>query len=152
MTGQIWFEDFEPGAVLTSPERLITVADIDRWAALTGENHPVHMDEDFARAAGFLGRICHGLFSLALVEGLKAQIGVFDRSVTASLSWTDVRFLAPLYPGERIRLRLELVSKRATRTPGRGLATERGTLLKADGTEVVTGEHVVFLLNRPDRA
>jgi len=152
MMSQIWFEDFEPGTVLTSPEREITVADIDRWAALTGENHPVHMDEAFARAAGFAGRICHGLFSLALVEGLKAEIGVFDRSVTASLSWNDVRFLAPLYPGDRVHLRLELVSKRPTRTPGRGLATERGILRKADGTEVVTGEHLVFLLNRPEDA
>lgn len=147
---QIWFEDFTPGTTLRSEPRRITTADIDGWAALTGEDHPVHMDEAFARAAGFDGRICHGLFSLALVEGLKAKLGLFDRSVTASLSWTDVKFLAPLYPGDLVHLELDLVDKRPTRTPGRGLATERGRLVKADGTVVITGDHVVFLLNRPE--
>lgn len=149
MTAQIWFEDFQPGTVLESPPRRITVEDIDRYAALTGEDHPVHMDAEFARAAGFNGRIAHGLFALALVEGLKAQMGGFDRSVIASLGWDKVRFLAPLEPGDEVRLRLELVEKRPSSKPGRGVATEKGSLVKADGTVVVTGEHAVILLSRP---
>ncbi|MDK3017313.1 MaoC family dehydratase [Pseudodonghicola flavimaris] len=149
MTDQIWFEDFTPGAALISPRRRITISDIDTYAALTGERHPVHMDEAFAREAGFDGRIAHGLFSLALIEGLKSQLGVFERSVTASLGWTDIKFSAPLYPGEEVYLRLEFVDKRMTSKPGRGLATERGFLLKADGTEVVSGDHLIFLLCRP---
>lgn len=147
---QIWYEDFEPGTVLTSAAREITVADIDGYARLTGEDHPVHMDAAFARAAGFAGRITHGLFNLALIEGLKATLGCFDRSVIASLGWTDIRFSAPLYPGEAVHLRLELVDRRPTRKPGRGLCTERGILLKADGTEVVRGDHLVMVLNRPE--
>lgn len=150
MTDQIWYEDFIPGDALTSPVRRITVEDIDAYAALTGEHHPVHMDEDFARKAGFNGRIAHGLFSLALIEGLKSQMGVFERSVTASLGWTDIKFSAPLYPGEEVYLRLEFVEKRMTSKPGRGLATERGILLKSDGTEVVSGDHLIFLLCRPE--
>jgi len=150
MTEQIWFEDFTPGTVLTSPSRLITLDDIDRYADLTGERHPVHMDEAFAKAAGFRGRIAHGLFSLALIEGLKAELGCFERSVTASLGWDKVRFSAPLEPGDAVHLRLEFVERRMTSKPGRGLATERGVLIKADGTEVVSGDHVIFLLCRPD--
>jgi acyl dehydratase len=149
MTEQIWFEDFQPGTVLESPPRRITVEDIDRYAALTGEDHPVHMDAEFARAAGFNGRIAHGLFALALVEGLKARMGGFDRSVVASLGWDKVRFLAPLEPGDEVRLKLELVEKRPSSRPGRGVAVERGSLLKADGTVVVTGDHAIVLLNRP---
>ncbi|MDI1343356.1 MAG: MaoC family dehydratase [Pseudolabrys sp.] len=150
MAEQIWFEDFTPGAVLTSSARVITFDDIDRWAALTGERHPVHMDDDFARAAGFRGRIAHGLFSLALIEGLKAELGCFEQSVTASLGWDNVRFHAPLYPGDRVHLRLELVEKRPTSKPGRGVATERGVLVGADGTEVTSGDHVIFLRYRPN--
>lgn len=149
MTRQIWFEDFTPGRVLTSPARRITLDDIDRYAALTGERHPVHMDEAFARAAGFRGRIAHGLFGLALIEGLKAELGCFEQSVTASLGWTDVRFLAPLEPGDDVHLRLEFVDRRMTSKPGRGVATERGVLVKADGTAVTSGDHTIFLLCRP---
>lgn len=152
MSEQIWYEDFLPGKVLTSAPRKITLADIEDYARLTGENHPVHMDEAFAREAGFAGRITHGLFNLALIEGLKAGLGCFERSVTASLGWSDIKFSAPLYPGEEVYLKLEFVERRLTSKPGRGLATERGYLLKADGTEVVRGDHVIFLLTRPTSA
>lgn len=150
MSNQIWYEDFTPGTVLTSAPRQITLADIDDYARLTGEDHPVHMDDAFAREAGFAGRITHGLFNLALIEGLKATLGCFDRSVTASLGWTDIKFSAPLYPGEDVYLKLEFVDRRLTSKAGRGIATERGYLVKADGTEVVRGDHLIFLLTRPD--
>ncbi len=149
MTEQIWFEDFRPGTVLTSPARRITLTDIDRYADLTGERHPVHMDEAFARTAGFRGRIAHGLFGLALIEGLKAAIGCFEQSVIASLGWDKVRFHAPLEPGDLVHLELTLVEKRASSRPGRGIAVERGALVKADGTMVTSGDHAVILLMRP---
>ncbi|WP_431280680.1 MaoC family dehydratase [Humitalea sp. 24SJ18S-53] len=149
MIEQIWFEDFCPGTVLRSASRAITLDDIDRYAALTGEAHPVHMDADFARAAGFRGRIAHGLFGLALIEGLKAQLGCFERSVVASLGWDKVKFLAPLEPGDLVHLELTLVDKRPSSKPGRGIATEHGALVKQDGTVVTSGDHVIVLLNRP---
>lgn len=149
MQDQIWYEDFIPGTVLTSAARSITLADIEDYAKLTGEDHPVHMDDAFAREAGFAGRITHGLFNLALIEGLKAGLGCFDRSVTASLGWTDIKFSAPLYPGEAVILKLEFVERRLTSKPGRGMATERGILVKTDGTEVVRGDHLIFLMTRP---
>ena len=149
MTEQIWYEDFTPGTVLRSGFRRITLADIDGWAALTGERHPVHMDEAFARAAGFRGRIAHGLFSLALIEGLKAELGCFERSVVASLGWDKVRFHAPLEPGDAVMLELELVEKRMSSKPGRGIATERGRLVKGDGTLVASGDHAIVLMTRP---
>lgn len=142
----IWYEDFLPGTARTSAPRRIDVADIDAYAALTGEDHPVHMDNDFARTAGFAGRITHGLFNLALIEGLKAEVGGLDRSVIASLGWSDIKFSAPLYPGEEVHLRLHSPTKK----PGRGLATERGTLVKADGSVVVSGDHLVLMQNRPE--
>ncbi len=150
MSAQIWYDDFTPGTAQLSDPRRITLDDIDRYAALTGERHPVHMDDDFARAAGFDGRIAHGLFSLALIEGLKSTMGLFQRSVTASLGWDNIRFTAPLYPGDDVHLRLEFIERRMTSKPGRGLAKERGILLKSDGTEVVSGDHMIFLLCRPD--
>jgi acyl dehydratase len=151
MTEQVWYEDFIPGTVLTSPSRMITAADIDAYAALTGEDHPVHMDEAFARSAGFKGRIAHGLFGLALIEGLKARLGCFDRSVIASLGWDKVRFRAPMDVGDEVHLRLELMDRRPASKPGRGIATERGLLVKADGTVATEGEHVVIVLTRPDQ-
>lgn len=152
MTGQIWYEDFVPGTELTSQMRRITIRDIDDFAALTGERHPVHMDDAFAQAAGFKGRIAHGMFGLALIEGLKSGLQLFERSVIASLGWNKVRFLAPLEPGDEVRLRLLFTDRRMTSKPGRGLARERGILEKSDGTVVTTGDHLVLILCRPQGA
>lgn len=152
MEEQIWYEDFVPGTKLISSTRVITVDDIDRYADLTGERHPVHMDEDFARAAGFRGRIAHGLFGLALIEGLKAQLGCFERSVIASLGWDKIRFLAPLEPGDEVYLDLELVEKRLSSKPDRGIAVEHGRLLRKDGRLLTSGDHTIVLLLRPTTA
>jgi len=152
MNHQIWYEDFIPGLVFKSVERVIKLSDIDTYAELTGERHPVHLDETFARSIGFRGRIAHGLFSLALVEGLKSGLGLFEKSVVASLGWNSVKFSSPLEPGDRVQLRLEFIDRRPSSKAGRGLATERGFLLKSDGTEVVRGDHLVIILKRPNEA
>lgn len=152
VTEQIWFEDFVPGTKLISASRTVTIADIDAWAELTGERHPVHMDAAFARAAGFRGRIAHGLFSLALIEGLKAEMGGFEASVIASLGWDKVSFRAPLEPGDEVHAELELMDRRETSKPERGVVTERGSLLRADGTLITTGEHKMILRFRPATA
>ncbi len=149
MSGDIWYEDFGPGTVLRSAARVVTLDDIDRYADLTGERHPVHMDEAFARAAGFPGRIAHGLFGLALIEGLKAGMG-FERSVTASLGWDAVRFHAPILPGDAVHLELDCVSRRPSKRPGIGVAVERGRLMRADGTLLTSGDHTILLRMRPD--
>jgi len=41
------------------------------------------------------------------------------------------------------------VGKRPSSKPGRGVAVERGELVKADGTLVTSGDHTLILLTRP---
>jgi acyl dehydratase len=48
-----------------------------------------------------------------------------------------------------VHLELTLVEKRPSSRPGRGIATERGALVKQDGTVVTSGDHVIVLLARP---
>jgi acyl-CoA synthetase (AMP-forming)/AMP-acid ligase II len=87
-----------------------------------------------ARAAGVSGRIAHHRFGLALIEGLKAGPGVFEGSVIARPGRTDVPIHAPLLPGDRVQLERERPTSRPSSRPGRGIATERGRLLRAEGS------------------
>ncbi|HET6522599.1 MAG TPA: MaoC/PaaZ C-terminal domain-containing protein [Geminicoccaceae bacterium] len=146
--GGLFFEDVEPGVGFETPGRAVTAADIDAFAELTGDHHGIHMDDAAARAAGFPGRIAHGLFGLALMEGIKAPLGLFERSAIASLGWDRVRFLRPILVGDRVRLRVTFTAKRRTSRPGRGVVTEFVELLNQRDEVVSTGEHPLLVACR----
>ncbi len=57
-----------------------------------------------------------------------------------------------LEPGDAVHLELTLVEKRPSSKPGRGIAIERGALVKSDGTLVTSGDHAIVLLFAPPAA
>lgn len=57
---------FEPGQALPSQEYAVTRADLRAYAAASGDDNPIHQDEDVARAVGLPGVIAHGMVTLAL--------------------------------------------------------------------------------------
>lgn len=82
-----------------SISRAIGDAEIDAFAALTGDISPLHMSQGFAAARGFRGRVVHG----ALLIGYFSQIvGVHFPGENALLATADARFLAPALSGDTI--------------------------------------------------
>lgn len=98
----------------------------------------VHMDDEFAREAGFPGRIAHGLLGLAMADGLKTRCAVRLLGL-ATLGW-NWSFRAPLLPGDRIHARLEVVAKRDTRRPGRGIVTFGMRVVNQRGETIQDGQ------------
>jgi acyl dehydratase len=113
------FEAFEPGATWTSPDRLVTQADIDAFAGLTGDHNPVHVDAGFAARTPFRSRIAHGLLVESLLSGLAWRLGIFDGTIVA-LQEVSMRFEAPVRPGDSIRLELEVLERDPHPGPRRG--------------------------------
>jgi acyl dehydratase len=68
---------------------------------LSGDVNPLHVDPDFAKAAGFARPILHGLatFGVAGHALLKSACGYAPERLTAMTG----RFSAPVYPGETVR-------------------------------------------------
>ena len=74
-----YFEDFVIGEEFESPGRTITEADVMMFAGLSGDYNQVHTDEEYCKEHSiYKTRIAHGLFGLALVEGLKFREGLFE--------------------------------------------------------------------------
>ena len=65
-TTQLYLEDFSEGQIFSSPPRTITEADVLGFAALTGDAHPLHYDDEYAKTTRFGRPIVHGLHLMAL--------------------------------------------------------------------------------------
>ena len=98
-----------PGHVGTrfgpSSWRAVTQDEVNRFADLTGDHNPVHLDPDFAAGTPFGGTIVHGYLTLALVVPLMAEVvQVTGVGTGVNYGLDRLRFPAPVLVGSRIRL------------------------------------------------
>ncbi|MGH7114640.1 MAG: MaoC/PaaZ C-terminal domain-containing protein [Stellaceae bacterium] len=82
-------------------ETAVGGADIDRFAALSGDASPMHIDPDFARRRGFDDRLVHGAYLVALASRL---VGMSLPGRNALLLKVQMSFAAPVVPGTLVRV------------------------------------------------
>jgi oxepin-CoA hydrolase/3-oxo-5,6-dehydrosuberyl-CoA semialdehyde dehydrogenase len=98
------------GDTFHSAEREVTVADIERFAELSGDRFYAHMDEtQAARNPLFGGRVAHGYFLVSAAAGLFVEPAYGP--VLANYGIDGLRFVKPVKPGDRIRVRLTCKEK-----------------------------------------
>ncbi len=89
----------------------VTQEEVNRFAAVTGDEQWIHTDPERARATPFGGTIAHGYYTLSLHPRLAAQIVRFEGFAFAvNYGLNRVRFPSPLPVGNRVRLRAALVA------------------------------------------
>lgn len=141
----LYYEDVKIGDSFVTPEHRITAEDVGDFCRLTRDFHPLHTDADYARQAGYPNIIAHGLYGLALMEGLKTELHLYDESSIASLGWDMVRFLKPVLVDDVLRVEMEFTARRESK--GRGVVTEAVRLMRGD--EVVTdADHITLIRMR----
>ena len=96
-----YFEDLQVGDRETSAARTIGEADILQFAMLSGDWNPLHADPKVAAAGGFKTPILHGLCTYGTAG--RALIKACCGGDPARLESMQVRFSAPVLPGETIR-------------------------------------------------
>jgi oxepin-CoA hydrolase/3-oxo-5,6-dehydrosuberyl-CoA semialdehyde dehydrogenase len=98
------------GDTFRSGERAVSVEDIERFAALSGDHFYAHMDEAAARRNPiFGGRVAHGYFLISAAAGLFVDPPLGP--VLANYGIDGLRFTQPVKPGDRIRVRLTCKEK-----------------------------------------
>jgi len=146
----LWFEDLTVGRSWTSPSRTVTEADVGAFAGLTGDHHPLHTSEDFARQGPYGARIAHGLLGLSFAHGLMwARTGELDESVVAFLGLTDWRFRAPVHLGTTIHVDYEVSGRRPTSDHTRGVVEMAVRVLDTDRTVLQDGTKTLLVAARP---
>jgi oxepin-CoA hydrolase/3-oxo-5,6-dehydrosuberyl-CoA semialdehyde dehydrogenase len=104
------FGELKIGDTFNSGEREVTVEDIERFAALSGDRFYAHMDEAAARRNPiFGGRVAHGYFLISAAAGLFVDPPLGP--VLANYGIDGLRFTKPVKPGDRIKVRLTCKEK-----------------------------------------
>lgn len=79
-------------------DRTLTQAEFDRFARLSGDDNPIHVDPDFCARTRFGRTVAHGVLLCSILRGLADRIAPGARQVSQA-----VRFPAPTYAGEPMR-------------------------------------------------
>jgi oxepin-CoA hydrolase/3-oxo-5,6-dehydrosuberyl-CoA semialdehyde dehydrogenase len=104
------FGELQIGDTFNSAEREVTIEDIERFAALSGDHFYAHMDEAAARRNPlFGGRVAHGYFLVSAAAGLFVDPPYGP--VLANYGIDGLRFTKPVKPGDRIKVRLTCKEK-----------------------------------------
>ena len=93
--GRYW-EEFTVGEVLVTGRRTVDGGDVSRFAGLTGDFNPLHVDAEFARTMPFGERVAHGILTLAVSNGQQNLAGWFEGTTFALLGLDKVKFTMPV--------------------------------------------------------
>ena len=125
-------------------KRTISEADILRFAEISGDHAPIHVDEAYARTTAYGRRIAHGALMMGLLSATSTVIS--ERStkrgathVPVSLGYDRIRIIHPVFIDDTVTARytVEEVDPQAGRTRA------KVEIVKEDGTLCLIGTHVL---------
>jgi acyl dehydratase len=140
-----YFDELEVGEVIVgSRGRTLTEFDVAMFSAVSGDWHPLHNDDEYARRGPFGARIAHGLLVLAMMTGMAPISG---SAVAALYGFERIRFVHPVAIGDTIgyRLTVEALQPRA----GRGVADLAFDVVNQEDRVCATGVIKLLLNYRP---
>ena len=118
--GRFW-EDFSVGEVLVTGRRTIDGGDVSRYAGLSGDFNPLHIDAEFAKTTPFGERVAHGILTLAVSHGQQNLGGWFAGTTLALLGLDRLKFTAPVRFGDTVWTEMTVTEARPSSKPDRGV-------------------------------
>src|SRR5206468_7261718 len=147
LVSQRYFEDFAVGDQFKSPSRTLTDAHFMFFAGMTGDNHPIHYDDEYGKKTRYGRRVAHGLLLTSLTAvGASTLAPVIEESIVAFVE-QSTRFRAPVFIGDTIQPEHEVIALERKRSAG--LLTLRVSLRNQQGEIVLDGEHRYLIAYRP---
>jgi len=144
-----------------TPQLIMTASDVRRYMDATGDRNPLWHDDDYAKAAGYKGRILPpalvGWVPFSIREnpdGSSAEAPDLRRQVPVPKHFTNVRnagseteWLKAVYPGEQLSTRsavVDIVARQGRAGPGIYI-TQEEQILNNDGDIVMRRRHTMAL-------
>ncbi len=114
---------------------------IDTFAELSGDFNPIHVDEEFAKASMFGGRIAHGALSASLISAILGNDLPGPGAVFVEL---NMRFRRPAMMGDEVVARAEVmeINERTGRV-------KMKVSCSVNGKQIIRGDAGVVVPKRP---
>jgi itaconyl-CoA hydratase len=143
-----YFEDFEVGDIYEHPlGKTITTVDNAWFTLLTQNTAPIHFDHNYASQTEFGKPLVNSCLTLSLVTG--QSVTDISQNVMANLGWDEVRLPNPVFEGDTVYSRSEVLEMRESKSRDNvGIVTVRTTGFKQDGTEVISFRRTAMVYRR----
>jgi acyl dehydratase len=112
----LYYEEFEPGAVIEhQTRRTVTETDNILFCSMTLNLAPLHLDAEYSKNSIYGQRLVNSLYILGLVTGITVP-DTTQGTTLGNLGFQEVSFPKPVFHGDTIRVRTEIVDKRESKS------------------------------------
>lgn len=148
--GERYFDDFAVGDRFESRGATFTEAAIVDFA-MRYDPQPFHIDAEAAARGLYGGLIASGFHTLAQAFRVFYDEGVIAACSMGSPGLDELRWLAPVRPGDTLHMESEVLDKRPSSSkPDRGILKMRYAALNQRGETVMTFVAIHLLARRPE--
>lgn len=144
-----YFDDFRVGDVTQLGPVTVTEDEIVEFASRY-DPQPFHVDAEAASETMYGGLIASGWHTTALFMGMFVRGVLLDSASLGSPGVEEIRWLAPVRPGDELRGRSTILEMRdSSKDPRRGTVHSLNEVLNQDGVVVMTMKARGFFAKRP---
>ena len=120
--------------------REVTDELIRRFAEISGDYNPIHLDEEFAKNTRFGKRIAHGMLSGAFISGVLGYEFAVRKVVYLGQT---LKFVAPVFIGDTVKVTATVTNIREDKP----IVTIETLCENQNGETLVTGEGLLMIMN-----
>ena len=143
-----WFEDLVLGMRFKSSEKQVTREEIKRFAS-EFDPQPYHLDETASEQTPLKGLAASGWHTAAIAMRLAVEVRPFGPHPLLGLGVDDLRWLAPVRPGDVIHIEGEVVELIPSKTKPQGVVRIKWTAFNQHGDPVYTFNPIAVVPCRP---
>ena len=133
------FEDLKIG-LTESFEVVVTQQMMNDFLNISGDNNPLHVDEEFAKKQGYDNKVVYGLLTTSFISKL---VGVLLPGKYCLLQGIETKYLRPVYVGDTLTVTgtIDELHESVKR------ASVKVTIVNQDNKKVLKGKVELGMLN-----
>jgi acyl dehydratase len=146
----VWFDELEVGQVFRHDiRRTVTETDNLLFTALSHNPAQLHLDAEYTKGTEYGRVLVNSCFTLSLMVGVSVGDTTLGTAV-ANLGWDEVRFPAPVFVGDTLRIETEVAELRESKSrPNAGIVTFVHHAYNQEDTLVASCRRSGLQLKRP---